>query len=213
MEAYFFWFLQLLPILVAASGDPSAGTWNSKQEARNLECRHLSQQRAHELAPGRVPPPAVRQTSVEIDALVCEPRIMELGERPARDEAILSSLRREVGELTRLASALGTNETTWHVDAFYPDARVAGKIAVTARTELAEHGRRVSDRVPLLAADDVAVLHPLPPQQAFPLACRRFFAERTLFDDQAFLAIALVDPRETQLHAGACIGGEWRWLQ
>ena len=106
MEGYLFWFLQLLPILLAGTGDPSAGTWNSKQEARNSECRHMSQQAAHELYPGRIPPPAVRQTSVVIDAMVCNPRIVELGERPARDEAILSTRRPRSTSSVRAVTAI-----------------------------------------------------------------------------------------------------------
>lgn len=214
MEGYLVWFVLFLPVFLGRSNEPSPGITQSKQESRNLDCVRMNQARAHELYPGRVPEPAPRQSSESIvDALICSSRYIDLDERPARDEALLSHLRRNVGELTDAASTLGTSKTTWHVDAFYPDARVAGKIAVTARTELAERGRKVSDRVPLLAAADLAVLHPLPPEKAFPIACKRYFAEKSLDTNDAFLAVTLVDPRETQLHAGVCLDGEWRWLQ
>jgi hypothetical protein len=138
---------------------------------------------------------------------------MRAGERPPRDEAILSSLRQTVGEISQLASALAPAAVTWHVDAFYPDPAVGQKIAVAARTDLAERGQRVSDRVPLLAAGDIVILGRLAPRQAFPLACARYRDHRALGGDDAFLGLMIIDPRETKLHAGLCLRGVWRWLR
>ncbi|HCF60033.1 MAG TPA: hypothetical protein DFS52_18820, partial [Myxococcales bacterium] len=100
-----------------------------------------------------------------------------------------------------------------HVDAFYPQPEVAAKIAVASRTDLAERGQRVSDRVPLLAAGDLVVLGGMPPQQAYPLACKRYFDEGTLAEKDAFLNLMILDPREAQLHAGLCVQGKWTWLR
>lgn len=138
---------------------------------------------------------------------------MRIGERPARDEVILSSLRQTVGDITQTASSLEEGELTWHVDAFYPQPAVAAKISVAARTELVEKGRKVSDRVPVLAAGDLAILWQLPPERAYPLACERYFAEGVLTERDVFLGLMIVDPRETGLHAGLCVKGEWKWLQ
>jgi hypothetical protein len=149
----------------------------------------------------------------DTDALSCTRRFMRIGERPARDEAILSSLRQSVGDITQSANALEAGELTWHVDAFYPQPAVAAKISVAARTALVERGRKVSDRVPVLAAGDIAVLWKLPPNRAYPLACARYFAEGVLTERDVFLGVMLVDERETQLHAGLCARGEWKWLQ
>lgn len=208
-----FLMLLTLPTLVEHSSDPSPGIFQSKKAARNLECEHLSQAQAHALYPTQVPELPARGTHAVNNALVCTPRIMNHGERPARDELILSNLSKSVGEITDAAAALGHSDLTWHVDSFYPDARVASKISVAARTDLAESGRKVSDRVPLLAAGDLAVLSRLSPQESWPLACTRYFAEGSLTERDAFLGVMIVDPRETQLHAGVCLGGEWRWLQ
>jgi hypothetical protein len=210
---WFFWLL--IPYyLMEHATDPSPGFFQSKAAARNLDCTRLTQAQAHELHPGRVPEPAARDIAGgSTDALVCASRIMNHGERPPRDEAILSSLRQTVGAITQLASALTPEEVTWHVDAFYPDPAVAAKIAVAARTDLAERGRRVSDRVPLLAAGDIALLGTLPPRDAYPLACARYQAHQSLGDADAFLGLMIVDPRETALHAGLCIRGAWRWLR
>lgn len=201
------------PFLVSRTKDPAPGFWQSKEEARNLECVRRSQAEAHELDPSAVPAPPVRSTMVTVDALVCTPRIRRHGERGPQDEAILAGLRGSVQGIIEAAAASVKGDVTWHVDAFYPEPRVASKISVAARTELAESGRRVSDRVPLLAAGDLSVLRGLPPQEKYRLACARYFAEGSLTSGQAFLGLMVVDPRETQLHAGLCLEGEWRWLQ
>jgi len=213
MEFLLLILLLPLPVFGVRAHDPIAGPWQSKEEARNLECTRLSQSQAHELYPDLVPDPPPRDTSGVTEALSCSRRFMRHGERPERDEVILSSLSQTVGEITQVASALGSGELTWHVDAFYPEPAVAGKISVTARTQLAERGLKVSDRVPVLAAGDIAVLGRMPASKAYPLACARYFAQRVLGEQDAFLGLMMVDARETQLHAGLCMRGEWRWLR
>ena len=218
--------LRLLGVLLAAlpggcAWDPAPGLVNSRASSRNLECTRLNQAEAHQQYPGVVPdlPPrelAGRQSNLpgsNVDALICATKITEPGDRPARDEAILTSLRQTVGELTRLASALGPEQTRWHVDAFYPEPTVAQKISVAAKTDLAERGYAVSDRVPVLAAGDIAVLARLPAQKAYPLACRRYFAQKAMVEPDAFLGLMILDARETELHAGVCVHGEWTWLR
>ena len=177
MEALLILLLMPLPLVAEHVADPSSGMWAGKADARNMECVRTSQEQAHALHPGEISDAPARRTVNDEDALLCTRRIMAHGERPARDEQILSSLRKNVGELAETAAAVGGDELTWHVDAFYPEARVAAKIAVAARTSLAEAGRKVSDRVPLLAAGDLAVLGRLPARDAFPLASARYFAE------------------------------------
>lgn len=203
-----------LLLLCSCASDP-ASMFASRSDARNLDCVHLEQAEAARLYPGFVPEAAARGANfAATSALVCRRQLLEPGERPARDEAILSSLTREVSELVKSASALEPGQdAVWHVDAFYPEARVAAKIAVAARTELAERGRAVSDRVPLLAAGDVAVVNRQPLPGAFPLACARYFAERSLVAPAVFLGLLVIDPRETELHAGVCARGRWRWLR
>jgi hypothetical protein len=214
MEFLLIMFLAPLPSLLARSSDPAPGIWQSKSEALNLECTRMSQARAHELYPGQVPEPPPRgEGPSTTDALVCTQRFVPLGERKARDEVILTSLSQTVGEITDVASALGGGDLNWHVDAFYPRPEVASKISVAARTNLAERGRKVSDRVPVLAAGDISVLGRMSPKDSYPLACARYFAEGSLGEKDAFLGIMIVDERETQLHAGVCLGGRWKWLQ
>src|SRR4051812_22413839 len=152
METLLILLLMPMPLLVANVADPAPSVWKGRQEIRNLDCSRISQERAHELYPEKVPETAPRSGNLSrIDALVCRQRLMRPGERSPRDEVILSSLGQIVGEITGVAGALGSNDTVWHVDAFYPDARVASKISVAARTSLAESRHQVSDAVPLLA--------------------------------------------------------------
>lgn len=203
--------LLAVPIL---AGDPLPGLFRTKEDAANMDCRRMTQAEAHERYPDRIPAPAGRMLAdTTTDVLTCKRRFIRLGERPARDEVILTSLRETAGDVVRAAVAQAGEELTWHVDAFYPSIEVAAKIAVAARTELAERGHRVSDRVPLLAAGDIAVLSRLPPKDAYPIACKRYFAEGALKERDVFLGLMIVDPRETQLHAGLCMRGEWRWFR
>jgi hypothetical protein len=89
---------------------------------------------------------------------------------------------------------------------------VLAKIAGAARGALAERGHTVSARVPLLAAGDLLVLRDMKTSRAFPHACRRMQELGSLGDDDAFLALFLVDAKETTLHGGVCLRGVWRWL-
>ena len=206
-------FLLLFSGLFGKISDPSPGFTQSKAESRKLECQALSQGRAHELYPSQIPERPPRGANEPAQVLACGKRYLDYGERPARDEAILSSLSKSVGELVQAANALVPGEVTFRVDAFYPEPAVAAKIAVAAKMALVERGRKVSDRAPLLAAGDVSVLWSLPPRTAFKVACARYAAEKALKDDEVFLGLMIVDAREMQLHAGVCVGGEWRWLQ
>jgi hypothetical protein len=200
--------------LAGCINDPAPGLFQSKANARALECVQVDQAEAHALHPNQVSEPSPRASNLQNnDALLCSPRMMRQDERPARDELILSSLRSEVGEIDAIAASLSSPDLTWHVDAYYPQPEVASKIAIAAKTDLAERGQRVSDRPPLLAAGDVSVLHDLSPRKAYPLACARYFAEGGLTDKDGLLALMIVDPREGQLHAGVCLRGTWRWLQ
>jgi hypothetical protein len=205
--------LVVLLLCFACTKDPSAGFVQTKAEARNYDCQRLSQSEAHERFPGAVPEVPPRGTFGLTDALVCTRRVVDWGEREGRDDVILSSLGADVGEIIRLASAAAPQNTTWYVDSFYPQPQVAQKIAIAARVGLVERGQRVSDRVPVLAAGDIAVLARMPPHRAYGVACGRYFKEQVLRHGEAFLGVMIIDARESQLHAGLCLDGEWRWLQ
>ena len=84
--------------------------------------------------------------------------------------------------------------------------------AVAARTLLAERGLPVSDRVPTLAAGDVAVLATLPQSDVYRIACARSYSTSVMAEGDVFLGLMIVDSKETILHGGICQRGEWRWL-
>lgn len=205
----------LAAVLGCACATDPASMFATRAEARSLDCTRLSQAEAALRAPGVVPPAPPRGANLaDTDALICERMLLEPGTRPARDEALLMELSREVDDLVKSASALQPGaEVVWHVDAAYPDVRVASKISVAARTTLAEHGRRVSDRVPTLAAGDLVVVNRMPTLEAWPVACTRLTVEGSLPAPEVFLALMIIDPREATLHAGVCANGSWRWLR
>jgi hypothetical protein len=197
----------------ACAKDPSAGFSQTKAQARNYDCQRMSQEEGHERYPGLVPEPPARGGNFGVkDALVCRRRLVEWGERDGRDEVILTQLKGSVDDIVRLAQSSAPEKTTWYVDAFYPSPQVSQKISIAARVGLAERGQKVSDRVPVLAAGDIAVLARMAPWKSYSVACRRYFSEQVLGAGEAFLGIMILDERESQLHAGVCLSGEWRWL-
>ena len=215
MGTLLFLVVMSLVVLLDRTSDPSAGLFRGKQEARNLECLRLSQAEAHARYPVQVPEPPSKIVGAVTDALACQRLYLRENERPARDELLLSSLRQATDGIVAAAAAgiSGDESVVWHVDAFYPDQTVAGKIASAAKTQMAERGLMVSDRVPLLAAGDIAVLGRMPPEAAYSVACVRYAAQGALADNHAFLSLMVVDAREGQLHAGFCRQGKWTWLQ
>lgn len=203
-----------LALVCGCVTDPSPGVWRTNAESRNLECRRMTQERGHELYPAAVPEVRPRELAGRVgEVLVCEGRMVALTDRMPRDEAMLMSLRQSVAEIVERATKSRSSKATWYVDAFYPDPRVSQKVAVAARVELTERGHRVSDRVPMLAAGDIAVLNEFQPKDMYRFACQRYQREELLTPDELFLGLMVFDARESQLHAGLCENGNWRWLQ
>lgn len=207
--------LWCVALMLGACANNPASPFSTRREARSLACRRLPEVEASEQYPGQVPAPMARGANWrDVTAMVCERTILEPDERGRRDEALLGELSSSVDELVYMArSAESSGDGVWHVDAFYPDEKVASKIAVAARTTLVAQGARVSDRVPVLAAGDVMVLTRLRLKEALPLSCARYFAEGSLGNGERLLALMILDARETALHAGLCRDGEWRWLR
>ena len=213
MAFLFFVFMMPLPYYIGHINDPLSGIFHTKSDTRNQECIHMTQAQAHARYPGLVDQPPARALSLETDALVCTQRYLSQGERLGRDEAVLSTLQETTAEIAQRTSTLFPGDRTWFVDVFYPEPRVAAKVTVATKVQLVERGRHVSDSVPILAAGDIEVLARMPPQKAYPLACARYFSERSLAKDDIFLGVMLLDARETQLHAGVCQQGGWTWMQ
>jgi len=207
--------------------DPIHAGWLGRKHLQEQECERLSQTDAHTRFPASVPPTNARSAAFfQIDALSCRHRIVENGARTARDEVILQRLQDDVGELTGLAAASSDVGTRFVVDAHYPNPEIVRKIAGASRVALVERGRRVSDRPPQLTAGDVEVLRTFHMRDAIPIACRRLHQSGALTpkrnaegdaeavdDDVAVLSIALLHPQESQLHAGLCHRGTFRWLR
>ena len=198
---------------LACTKDPSAGLLQTKAAARNYDCQRLSQAEAHQRYPGVVPEPSARGFETQRDALICQPRFIDWSERNGRDETFLVHLTEDTQAIASRAAETSSKSYTWYVDAFFPTPAVASKIAVATRVSLFQRGLHVSDSVPFLAAGDVSVLARMPLEKAYPTACRRYFEEGSLTDQEAFLGVMVLDARETQLHAGVCTEGKWRWLQ
>lgn len=205
--------LLILPFVLHT--DPSASAFRSKARARTYECAAMSALEGDAQRPGQVVLSPPRGDFVERDAVICTQRLMRPGLRAPRDEAILDGLDALTAELATNATGRRPDlaERTWLVEAFYPSAQVAAKLAFATKNALMHQGLSVSDRTPILNAADVDVLTHLDPEVAYPAACRRYDQIGGLDADDALLAVVALDPRETILHAGLCVDGQWTWVQ
>jgi len=204
-------FAFVLPIF---SGDPAPSLLRSKAYSRTLDCERLSPQEGAERRPGQIIAAKPRGDFVERSVVVCAERLVRPGVRPPRDEAILAELDARSAEFAAATSGRPDLEDhTWLVEAYYPSAQVSAKISFAAKNALMGQGRSVSDRTPILAADDILVITRMAPKDAYPAACQRYFANGSLGDNDALLAVVSRDPQETMLHAGLCTSGVWTWLK
>lgn len=205
--------LVILPFVINVG--PAPGLFESKTELRRLECERLSALESASRYPGQVSTSPPRGDFIERSTLVCNERYLRPGLRAARDEAVLSTLSSQTAAAAARIDALSPDlrARTWLVEAHYESSQVAGKISFAAQTALGEKGLRVSDRTPILAAGDVAVITRMAPAQAYPAACQRYFDNHSMGAGDALLALVSRDPRETALHAGLCVDGQWSWLQ
>ncbi|HEY1099051.1 MAG TPA: hypothetical protein VGF99_08980 [Myxococcota bacterium] len=222
METALFFFLSILFGFADHVTDPVHAGWRGRSELRALECERLDQAEAHRRRPSEVPETDRRaQTQMQIDAVVCHRRIVRDGLRDDRDEAVLASMTSDIDAIVAQASAYTSSSSSSPspatsrviVDAFYPSLPMQGKIRSAALSAFAEAGLTTSTSLPLLAADDIAILGQLNVADALPLACQRLRAEGSLADGDTFVGIALLRPQETQLHGGICQAGVWRWLR
>lgn len=205
-----------LPIYMDLAHDPAPGLTASREEVRNLECRRLDEVEAHHLHPEIVGESSARGDYIERDVVVCERRMIDLNFRRPRDEAILSRLQSISAEIVRSARALpvaGTDRVTWMVEVFYPEPQLASKISFAVKNDLIQAGEAVSDRTPRLTAQDIAILGPKPVAEGIPVACARYHRRKTVADGQRLLGVVLADAEATDLSAGVCDRGEWRWVR
>lgn len=205
----------LLAIWASPFIRPQPGSWRDPDEAANYTCTRLSLEEAERARPGAVRPRGPRGDLYDRDVMLCQERILPLGLRLDGDEAVLSSLESRVTELAGAARGYRPDllGATWLVEVFYPSPAVSAKISFAAKNALMAEGLRVSDRAPTLAAGDVQVITRMPPEDAYPTACRRYADNGSLRAGEALLAVVQLDRLETTLHAGLCAAGSWTWLR
>jgi hypothetical protein len=213
MGWYFVIALALVPFVFRA--DPVPGFVYSRDIIRNLDCQRISGEQGAARYPGLIPAPKPRGEFLEREVVICKERMVRPGLRDAPDEAILSTLQAQVTELAAAARSTrpDLDEHSWLVEAHHMDVQVASKIDFATQNALAQQGLSVSDRDPVLGLDDIQVITRLAPMQAHEAACRRYADTGSLGEGDALLAVMLLDPRETILHAGVCAEGGWQWLR
>ncbi len=207
--------LFVLTLMATVKPDPAPGLFRTKTASAELDCEQLTVARANQERPGQIGEARPRGDYVDRRVVVCSERLISHGVRPVRDEAILSTLDARADEVASAAAALGPDlqSRTWLVETYYPSVQVASKVSFAAKNSLMEHGLTVSDRTPILGFGDLDVITRMPAEQAYPAACKRYYATGSLGEQDALLAVVSRDPRETILHAGLCSRGQWKWLR
>ncbi len=200
-----------LPLLFPAA--PAPGLARSRAWARQYDCERIADEVALQRYPGRVRPSSPEEDP-DRTVVICHQRLLSEGLREPRDEAVLRDLRDTADAIAVATEGLrpGLGEVTWLVDVHYPDGAVADKIGFATKNALMKRSLSVSDRVPLLTASDLGVLTRMPPEQAYPKACRRYHDTGSLGDDEVLVAVVQLDVRQTTLLAGICHQGRWGWL-
>lgn len=212
MGALLIFVLLPLPLYSELFREPGPGGTTDALDVRDLDCQRLSLDAARRRHPGEIGRRRARGDIVERDAMLCTPRIFSWGEREARDEAILSHLTETTDAIVSTALE-EPGPFTWIVQSHYPNAVVAAKLEFAAKAALVESGKRVSDRRLRLSARDVERFGRMPVTASASVACQRFATNGSLAPEERLLAIYLVHPEETDLHAGLCRDGHWTWLR
>ena len=204
-----FWFAALIyilavPYVVELMEDPAPGLARSVTEARGIKCRMLSKDEA--ILTGRFEV-AENEGSVgtEDRYVTCDRGVFNPGERADQDEAILSDLNSHAIKTATTAIEAFPDVKQWRVAVHYPVIAVSYKINRAVWVALKEK------RVQVVAESRYSEVEPFPaePLLAENLKCDKHFG---LDSSQTLLNIQLVDPNETQLHAGVCHKGAWKWL-
>ena len=212
----------MIPLWLVAQGwlaflfpaGPVPGLTRSVHWIRQHDCERITKAEAARQYPGRLPPPTAEEDGL-VEVVVCTERALRDGLRSPGEEAILRRLDASVEEWVQVSEPYvpELREHRWLVEVFTPSPEVASKVSFALKNELLTSGRMVSDRVPLLSAEDVEVLSRMHPDIAYPYACQRYAETGALQPDDVLLAVVRRDPRETILHAGLCVEGGWAWLK
>ena len=213
MEIIILLSLVILPFIAPLGPHPGV-VW-SRDEVRDLDCTWVTEDAGSRQHPGRIVAEKPRGDFIERGVVLCQEQLMRRGLRSDRDALILAELADMTADLAGVAAAQrpDLDARTWLVEAHYPSAAVASKITFATKNALVELGLPVSDRMATLSAGDVDVIIRMPPEAAYPAACRRYFDAGSLGEDDALLSVILRDPQASILHAGLCERGQWTWLK
>jgi hypothetical protein len=195
--------------------DPAPGPSRTTTASRRLDCERMNARNGSSRYPGEIQPPPATTGHLDRTTVVCRERLLRDGLRAPLDEALLTDLQPNADALAETAASLRPDlrGATWLVEVFVPNPQVAVKVSFATKNALMYSGRHVSDRTPVLGAGDIGVITRMSPFEAYPTACVRWFATGAVGPGDAVLSVITLDPRETTLHAGLCVAGQWSWLR
>lgn len=196
-------------------GWSAPGVFRSKDRTRAVVCTPVDQREGADTHPDLLAKPHPRGEYFTRSLEVCAEKVFREGTRDARDEAVLARLDMEAAAIAQavLGGRPDLRGRSMLVEAHYPSGTMAHKIRFATQDALLAAGFAVTDRRPLLTAQDVVVLSQLPPEEAYAGACERYEAMGSVGVDDAVVAVLVRDPRQTALQAGVCADGRWMWLR
>lgn len=192
-----------LPFTVELLHDPSPGLTRTVTSSRQTECRVLSREEVEARNKAQIVE-AVNEDEVSGTYLHCEQRIFSAGERHARDEEVLARLSQDSARIAASAIEQFPN-SKWVVSVHYPVLVLKDKIEKATVVSLKEKQALVYAK----HAFHSKTAFPIDAELASKLNCQRHYS---LEDGYTLLEVVLADARETQLHAGVCAKGGWKWL-
>ncbi|HCH62840.1 MAG: hypothetical protein CL927_04155 [Deltaproteobacteria bacterium] len=196
-------------------GWSAPGVFRSKASTRSVICTPVDQRQGAETHPDLLAEPHPRGAYFTRGLEVCSEKVFREGLRQSRDEAVLTHLESEAASIAQavLGGRPDLRARSLLVEVHYPHGAMAHKIRFATQDSLLAAGFAVSDRRPLLTAQDVVVLSQLPPERAYAGACERYASMGSLAAGDALVAVLVRDPRQTDLQAGICADGRWMWLR
>lgn len=202
-----------IPLLFETFQDPGPGLLTPITSARGRDCRSITREEGTRIRADAVAEASDKSSYFEENFTHCRSPVFSQGERPKRQEAILAHLSESVTYAVTKAQDAFPKMQTWYTEAHADDTSLARKANFALKVELRSRGSNVSDAILSLPASELVAAQSIHRLNLPEDICQRMTRTKLLPNDSALLLLASLDENETQLHAGVCQGGIWRWLR
>jgi hypothetical protein len=196
----------LLALLFSQTQDPRAGLFTTKQDSSRHHCTATSPEanlREKNIGENASP----RGSYFEEAAFRCQTHFFENNERSAVAEALLTDLDETVAKFVNLAKQEAKSPKKWSAFAHGEESILSHKIKFAIEVQLAAQGEQVDTQLPSLSATNIETLSRLDSKNVLEQSCDFLPSAET-----AWVGLAQLNSKETQLQGGLCFKGVWKWL-